>query len=267
MIYRSALLAIFSFMLVQTAYAGTVTLTGTCSGSVLPGNYIGFSIVNSGNDSAVNMVVTPSLHGLSTYNTSYRIPMLGPGASNAASFFVYNTSYNGSYPDAFYVQYGQGASTFYAVFPCLVGFGSFQQQSNIAITNVTTSQASVKVQLQNTGGNTVNVLLYGFAPPQFNLTKQTGVTIAPMSKANVTLSFTNSQAPGTSYSMAVAASYFDGSAVHSALKYFTVTSGSGSAQQAQPQFDPAETFIVVAIAVIVALIAISVLRKRKSRRK
>jgi len=120
MLKSNILISTFVFLaFLNLAHAGTVTLTGSCNATLVNSSIV-FSLSNSGNDSAYNLIISPIIEGATPLNTSYAISMLPPGQTKTLSVKLTNFGLNGSYVDAFYVTYQQGFSFFSAVFPCLV---------------------------------------------------------------------------------------------------------------------------------------------------
>ena len=96
--------------------AGTVSLTGTCSHS-LGNNTVLFSLENSGNDSAYNVHVLPSIEGEG--QRTYNLGTLEPKGYLYTYVNITNISAMGTYADYFTVAYQQDTQSFVAVFPCL----------------------------------------------------------------------------------------------------------------------------------------------------
>jgi len=111
-------------LLIGIASAGTVTLSGGCPPAVISNNAISFSLSNSGNDSAFNLVLTPFIQTAESVNSSYAINSLGPGASAIVNVSVKNIREPGTSGAYFILEYQQGSAVFAAVFPCLVHFFS-----------------------------------------------------------------------------------------------------------------------------------------------
>ena len=120
MLKFNILISIFAFLtFLNLAHAGTVILTGSCNATLVNSSIV-FSLSNSGNDSAYNLIISPIVEGATPLNTSYSMNVLAPGQTKTIYVKLTNFGLNGSYVDAFYVTYQQGFSFFSAVFPCLV---------------------------------------------------------------------------------------------------------------------------------------------------
>jgi len=245
---------IIAVALVQLSFAGTVTLTGTCPASLSQSsNYISFNITNSGTDPALNMLITPNFTGFSTYNKSETIPVLGPAQTVSRYFYIYNFSYPGTYAEAFTAKYGQGGSTFYAVFPCPVSIGR-SSQAGAAITSVKQgSGGTLNVTVSNPYSISVDAVLDVIAPPTISMTpKSRSVVLAPGSQQNFSFSFMAPTA-GQSLTTAVALSYLQNGTHYASLMDYVIV-GSGS--QAPQAGGGSDQTVIVGIAAVIAIILI-----------
>ncbi len=125
------------------ARADTITLTGTCSPSVVNAthDYIEFNLSNSGNGTATDILLLPKISGASSYNQSVSANILAPESTLQFMVYAHNLSYPGDYAENFLVEYGQGSSTFIALFPCLVPVLA-RTQSAVLIEDVANSSRS-----------------------------------------------------------------------------------------------------------------------------
>ena len=71
-------------VLSSSAYAGTVTLTGSCPNRVLGGAAL-FNLTNSGNDTAADVTIVPHIPGAHTASASYSVASLPPSSFRSSS--------------------------------------------------------------------------------------------------------------------------------------------------------------------------------------
>ena len=246
--------------------AGTITLTGTCTGAVSNQATLWFSLINTGNEGALGLVIQPHLHGFATNSAFYNVGLLAPGKPVNYTMSIYGNVLYGSYPEWFVVTYNQSASQFSAVFPCLVAVGQ-PSASAVAINSIQQQGNILRATIQNNGALPENLTLYGIAPPSFNITKEVNMSIQGYQETNVSFAMRSPNNTG-SYTVAVALSYRQGNRSYAALSTYVVSfnSLSSPSRQGLPSgLDTAETFIVVVIAVILALLVISVFKKKDKR--
>ena len=249
--------------------AGTVTLTGTCAGAVSSHATIWFSLVNTGDQDAQDIVIQPQLHGFSTNSSYFAAGTLAPDKPVNYTMPVLGNVLYGSYPESFVVTYNQGSSQFSAVFPCLISVGH-PSAGVVSITGIRQQGSVLNATIRNSGALPENLTVYGMAPPSFNMTGEVNTSIQGYQEKNVSFSMTVPKGAG-SYTVAVALSYRSGNLNYAALDTDVVSSSQSANVQQNPfALDPAETFIVAVIAVILVLLAISVFKngyQRGARRR
>ncbi len=265
------LVLVAALLLVQFSMAGTVTLTGTCPSAVAVNktSIFTFTMSNSGNDSALNLALTPSFTGFSSRNSTETIQFLGPGSSKTLDFYVYNFSHNGSYAEYFSAQYAQGSSQFNAVFPCLVDVGA-PVQSQVMIKGVSNSGDTLTVSLQNIGASTLqNVSVSGILPQGFSVSPESqATTLLPGENSTMEFSLSKPQLSGASYTAAVSASYTLSGVHYSSLSTFVLNfypstqSPSGLAPQPLSPF----TITGIIIVIIIILIIVSIIKNLREKR-
>ena len=255
-----ALALVAAFPLISSA--GTVTLTGTCAGAVSSHATIWFSLVNTGDQDAQDIVIQPQLHGFFTNSSYHAVGTLAPDNPVNYTMPVFGNVLYGSYPESFTVTYNQGGSPFSAVFPCIIAVGH-QSSGLVSITEIRNQGSMLNATIQNTGALPENLTVYGMAPPSFNITKEVSTVINGYQEKNVSFAITEPNGTG-SYTIAVALSYRSGNLNYAALDTYSYTVGSSQStnnQQNLPALDPAETFIAAVITFILVLLAISIFKK------
>lgn len=255
-------------LLAGIAGAGTVTLTGTCSSGVInkATSYATFSLLNSGNQTATNLLVLPKFAGGTALNTSEPLQSISPGQNLTMKFYFNNFSTPGGYAGSFTVAYSQGASSFFALFPCVLDFVNYTS-GIVQVSEINQSGNTISVSLVNLGAVAFNVSVAMLLPPEFYVypTNQS-VALSAGATQKVRFSFTQPTLSQASYAIAASASY-DAGGLHytsirqSALSFYN--GGAGTSQLAQ--YLP----YIIALAVIfliVFMIAFSMVRKGKRAR-
>ncbi|MEM3237002.1 MAG: hypothetical protein QXT89_01660 [Candidatus Micrarchaeaceae archaeon] len=257
-----AVLAVL-FVFGTTNASSTVVLSGTC-GKYPIGGAINFSLSNSGNTSAYSVVLSPRIVGISMPSGTYNISLLNPGESNTIEIPINNLHLIGSYVMYLIASYQQGASTFTAVFPCLITVNKSANSQIYATVTTSTSKgistinASIFSAVQQ--GIVANVSL--ILPPGFDyLTNSSyAVTLLPYARKNVTFTV---KAPQTfaSYSGGVALNYKLNGINYAALATIIIAQKSGN-----PLFNTASLVYYAAI-IIIVIIAFLIVRSAVSARR
>ncbi len=241
------------FLALVPVYAGTVTLTGTCTQQSQ--GLINFSLFNSGNDSALLVSVTPHVHAVNS--SVYTTNSIGPG--QMFSFVVQTAQHNnGSYVYYFSVRYSQTGSVFYAVFPCSTVFGNGTVGSvamNYSLSYYNTNYTIyVYVHNYENFGIADNISL--ILPQDFNYITQPFYTVEIPAGGNGTAVLkVRSNATG-SYSGAIVSNYLANGTDHASLLNIILT--PQSTQQAKSFISLNslfELFAVLVIALLILLIA------------
>ena len=254
-------------LLLGSAAAGTVTLTGSCVSRVLNGNTVQFGIINSGNDSAYSMLLAPVISGATPTSPIYNISALGPGEQKTINVTLENPLLRGAYVGYFIATYDQGAgSTFTAAFPCILYFYNTTISQILLSTNeslLSNGTVSVKVTATNAGSDAVNANVSIIVPPTLSQVSSPSfeVTLAPYATKTVTFYLTSLSTDQAAYGAAAAASYTAGGLGYAVLSKFVVsfekTSSGGVG----------DLLVVAVIAVIIVLLALLAFVFLKNRRK
>jgi len=267
MLKSNILISTFVFLaFLNLAHAGTVTLTGSCNATLVNSSIV-FSLSNSGNDSAYNLIISPIIEGATPLNTSYAISMLPPGQTKTLSVKLTNFGLNGSYVDAFYVTYQQGFSFFSAVFPCLVYINKPTVSPIYEVVRVTPlkNMVIVNVSLFNAARTPVNGTISLVVPPtlSFISNKSYGFTLQPYTNESFTFKL---QSPnnGASYSSAAVASFNMSNLHYSSMATFSITPYVAKSGLLSPL---EITAVIVAIILLIALFLLARSIKNKKRRE
>lgn len=222
-----------ALLVASTAYAGTVTLTGTCNQNA-GSNTLNFTLSNSGNEAGTNLTVQftilgPGYGGMENFSisqiapsgsASLSVPLGGIGAAP------------GTLPAYFLVKFHQDTEVYNATFPCLVNIGSSTSSQIYLTTNVIAVQPGltrINATVANQGNTAVNVNLGLILPPSFtyNHGAASSLTIAPHSsnstQFNVSYTLTNGNFGG-----AVAAYYLAAGEYHSTITSIVLSAEPGS---------------------------------------
>ncbi len=190
---------------VGIAYAGTVTLTGTCT-QQLNQNALSFSLHNSGNDSAFDVVVVPVMGSLR--GAAYESNSLGPGRTfNFTEPIVQHA--NGSYAYYFTTSYEQGSSSFDAVFPCMARFGN-NANGDIGLGYSVSQDGmnyTVYVSVQNNGSADITDNVSLMLPQSFVYVSQPFELVNASAHGTAGASFTVRSSAAGSYSGAAVSNY------------------------------------------------------------
>jgi len=267
MLKFNILLSIFAFLaFLNLAHAGTVILTGSCNATLVNSSIV-FSLSNSGNDSAYNLIISPLVEGATPLNTSYPINVLAPGQTKTIYVKLTNFGLNGSYVDAFYVTYQQGFSFFSAVFPCLVYINkpTVSPIYEVVRTTPLKNMVIVNVSLFNAARTPLNGTISLIVPPtlSFISNKSYGFTLQPYTNESFTFKL---QSPnnGASYSSAAVASFNMSNLHYSSMATFSITPYVANSTLLSPL---EITAAVIAIILLMALFILARSIKNKKRRE
>lgn len=245
-------------IVIGTVAASTVTLTGTCTQQANR-NILNFSLANNGNGTAYNVAVTPVEQGVA--GALLPINAISPGHASNISALVANPG-NGTFVYYFSVLYDQGASAFYAVFPCFVSFGN-AQRGNVSLAysySYGNNTYSINVSAYNNGISSISDNISLILPNSFSYVsgESSIVNIPPNGTAYASFRVRDS-APG-SYSGAIASDYrYNGTNRANMLDIvLEPVLAEGSSLPTGQLF---ELFAVVIVAFLLVLIARAVSRK------
>lgn len=265
---RTIASALLLVVLFGTASAGTVTLTGTCSLLNPNSTTLQFSLQNSGNDSAFNLIALPTIHGATPANVSYSMGNLTPNSKAVVNIGISNITEAGGHPTSIVVDYAQGDSYFSTIFPCLLYFlNTTTPQISLATypAALQNGNATIPVVAVNTGPRVISANIFLALPQTFTYAGASfyNVTMQPGQQAtlefNVSL-LSYSQANMQSYDVAAFAYYSLNGLAYATKQNFVISSAQTSTQSNGPILLMAALVVVV---VVMALIVFSLLRKRK----
>lgn len=267
---RSLLLCTLALLvLFGIVSAGTVTLTGSCVNYKIGSSTIPFTLSNSGNDTAYNLLITPVVPHAQTAQSLYNISSLGPGSSSTLEVGISNISEKGMSAAYFSLAYQQGSSVFTAVFPCLIPIKNATTSQvfvNINESAVENGVADVRVNVFNAGADeeTANVSL--ILPSTFTYRSSPSIllSLAPHKGSNVTFSLGFPAGYQASYSVAAVASYSKDNLSYTSLMTFLISSSGSSSESifGSLLFDAA----IALVALVLILILISLRKKRRKPR-
>ena len=271
---RPAIVLIFFFLLAWLAQAGTVVLNGRCAQSNQSSNTLLFYLSNSGNDSAINVAIIPSLSGATPDRASYKIGSLPPQSNTTVPIGFTNVIENGTHAARIVAVYQQGASSFTAVFPCLFYYG----HGNATVAQVLVSPSAgalengtvkIDVVVTNLGQNYLQANVSLALPPGFNYVGASHylVDLAPEGSAHVIFNASpppqSSGGAYTSYGAAAFASYSSGNLSYATMETFSIN-------PVQPPTALAGYLLfqiaLAAVVMIIALIAFSLFIRRRRHR-
>jgi hypothetical protein len=260
------LLYLFSMLLLLgVASAGTVTLTGSCRTLGLDSMAMNFTLSNSGNDSAYNLVVTPMLQNVQAQNNVYILDSLGPDSRNTLTVNVTGLTERGVSAGYFITTYQQGTEVFSAVFPCLYAFGNMTQSQILMTPHASIAHngnATVVMSVYNAGPTTISANVSLILPPALTYIggRSYQVDVNSGSFKNVTFNLLFKPSLSASFSVASFATYVQGNLSHASLSSFVLSSPSVQ----QSPFTLIITIIAAVIVIaIIALIISSMMKKRK----
>ncbi len=255
--------AVFLAVLMATAGASTVTLTGSCSNQLLDAahNSFTFNLTNSGNGTAMDFELVPVLSGMSSYNSMLAIPVVAPGGNYSLRFYAGNFSMPGGYAEYLLASYSQGSDVFTTFFPCLL-YANQVSQSMIRVSAVNQSGGVLSVTLLNNDvHNAINATVHVQAPLSFSVPEpNSSVTVAPYSQRTLHFNVSVPQLTSASFPIGVSVSYASSGVHYATIAQTVVSFGSGSKTAAGPGI--AAISIAVVVVAILLLIAASVIKRR-----
>ncbi|MDE1825740.1 MAG: hypothetical protein KGH61_04260 [Candidatus Micrarchaeota archaeon] len=262
-----AISALAMILLVGIVSAGTVTITGICRNNLLPGNVLNFTLLNTGNDTAQNLILSPVLSGAHPQNLTYPIPSLPPYVNVTTLIKVVNITRNGSFPDALILSYQQGTSTFQTIFPCIVDIGIGTSSQLYLSTNTLASKGIVliNVSVVNGGAGELDANVSEFLPPQFSPTSPSSYIVDLGPYATKNLLFT-AQYPSASasYTGAIGAQYFIDNVSYARMAPISIV----ASQPVEKGGTGYAILLVAALAIIIiGLIGRSALKKKARHRR
>lgn len=252
-------------LLMGLASAGTVTLTGTCGKYQQSNRTVNFTLTNSGNDTAGQLVITPLIQNAELANSSSTISALGPDSTAILNFSITGIKERGTSIAFFSVAYQQSTSIFTAVFPCLIALGSATTSQIILGENTTITgkgNATVKLRVINAALTQIDANVSLILPLAFTYlsSKYIPLSLAPGQSANVTFLLGFPQGGASSYSAAATARYSQGNLSHASLVSFVIN----TAPPASISLGSLVIyFIALVLFIVVLLIALSLVRRRK----
>lgn len=264
---KKAAYLITIFLLFSIASAGTVTLSGGCISSNTLTNTTAFKILNSGNDTAVQMVITPIIQNAESINSIYTISSLGPGSNFTINVTAENITTKGTSGAYLLAAYQQGGSVFTAVFPCLMSFGAKTESQLLLVVNSSTAlngSAKVKVSVYNAGKKalTVNVSLATPTSFSYESARYQQLVAQPSATTSTTFYLTIPTSVQSSYTVGAIASYIQDNLSYANFAV-TVLSSSGPSK-----IDLSSLMLfgtAAALAVVLALIGFSLLKGKKKQ--
>ncbi|MGC8586597.1 MAG: hypothetical protein ACP5HW_02850 [Candidatus Micrarchaeia archaeon] len=253
------------FFLVALVNAGTVTLSGTCQNYIV-NNSIMFSLSNSGNDTAYNLIISPIISGAVTLNSSFSVNALAPGRSFSIKVPLENFGIPGTYAEGFIVSYQQGLSVFSALFPCTVWFGK-PTVSPIYETikwNKDGDTAIINVSLFDGLGISYVGNISLMVPPTFSFisNKSYSFNVEPYTYSNFTFKVAFPKG-ASSYTLAAVASFTSDDLHYTNLVPFVVNTSAKSVVPRSYYILVAGAVIVLIIIILLTFIIRSMLRKKK----
>lgn len=249
-------------LLAYSASASSVTLTASCSNINIRNNsaYINFTISNTGDGNATNVVLTAAQSGVLS-STVNHISVFYPGNKSTVSFMVEKPSHYGNYGFGVNVAYTQAQQTFIVSFPCEVSYVN-NSVSLLAINNLSENNDVITAHITNMGNFPINATEYFIAPPYLNISGSAAhISVQPGStytlQSKIRYNSVNVTLP-----VALVLSY-----VKDNISYTSMSTTRFSLSKNGEMQSLTILFFIGIIAVIVALIAISLLVNRKKKAK
>ena len=266
------LLLLLPFMIAGTAFAGTVTLTGSCIQENAAYGKISFILVNSGNQSASSLSVVPSLIGSGKFYPVYTYNELMPGTQINLSINSQDINGSGVYPAYFNVSYRQGTALYSDVFPCTSGveIGNATVSSWIMLTYGISNASSgymIGVNALNAGYGTANATIGLVAPGGLDFSGQSTYDIEMRPGRTYSVNFTLGNMAGgySSYTAMLYATYRYGGLVHSTISDIVIKEHHAKSQVLG---DLVIFMGIFAFLIVVALLArIALIRSMRKRAK
>lgn len=255
------LLSIMVFIF-GVAYGGTVTLTGTCT-KALSQNNIVFNLSNSGNDTAYNIHVIPSIYYAQTNSSYYVSPSIGPNGVFVANILLQNITANGTYIDYMTVAYQQGGSVFSALFPCSASFNTQTSSQMLLSKNITYINGIyyINVTAFNAGKTGITPNISVILPEGFSYLNQNYNKTYIPGLSHQSYIFKVKNNVGGSYSGAVAAQYVNDNLSYATFLSFVLGQGVNT-QKIAGGINFFYVGIIVIILILIALIIRAAWKKK-----
>ncbi|MEM0200952.1 MAG: hypothetical protein QXD23_00930 [Candidatus Micrarchaeaceae archaeon] len=258
------IITILILSLIEFSYAGTVTLTGTCSKNINE-NFVNFSLINEGNQAATFLKIIPKMQNVTLNKTEYFLSSLTPNKTYFTDFFFKNITANGTYVDYFNVNYTQSNNSFSAVFPCLESFYTNTDSKILLTKNVTDKNGTYYINITAfNNGNTdklVNISL--ILPDDFQFLTKNYTLTKIKNQRNKTIQFiVKTGSKIGSYSGAIIASY-DNNNLHFATYQQIIISQNQESSTNQNNNFNIFTFLIGIIFIIFLILIIRAFLKSK----
>ncbi len=258
----------FSAFMLSYSFAGTVVLTGSCTRFVT-NNSFKFSITNSGNDSAYDLLINPYIANAAVAG-NYSANILQPGTTANFSIRLSNVTAKGTYADYVVVTYSQGSSFFSTMFPCLLSFNNATTPEiylSTSLYKVNSSVAAVNVSVFNAAKNNITANVSLLVPPfvSFEGPSSFSALLKPFSTYHFQFKLNLTNAKGISFTIAATASYI------ASKSHFAAMAILGVSQQAKTFSSNIGSVLLFGIAALIALLVLLIafvfVRSRKKRRE
>jgi hypothetical protein len=249
-------------ILIGSSFASIVTLTGACNSAYINKGYLNFSIINKGNGTAYNLVLTPVIPEANLNQTQYNIGNLTPNSIKYLHIRIPNSNLlNGSYANYVIAAYGQGTGeSFTAIFPCIISIGNVSQAS--VITSAKISRKGnfdyINTTIFNEYKFPINVTVSVLLPPSFNFEGQStkNISIGAYQEINTTFKI-SFPIENSSYSGAVTSQYLFQNKHYATIAFFIINTS-----QIPPAIGPLSinNLLIIIVAVIIILLIILMAR-------
>ena len=260
---------IMIMLLASNSSATTVTLSGTCNFSMInaTNNSILFNLSNSGDASAIGIILNPQIVGGGNVNSTVYINSLPPGSSAINSMHIENISKKGSYVLNIFTQYNQGTSTFYTIFPCEFYYGSYVL-SPLSVSSSIDKKGSLILNLTNDNSNAIDAKVEVLSPQGFEIGNATrSVNISAGANANYAFGIS---VPKGSYNATlpiISEVSYSNANTHYALFSTTDIVYDGNKKPSGINVSLYNILFGLIIIVILLLIAISKIKRKKETKK
>ncbi|MEM3202370.1 MAG: hypothetical protein QXY21_01740 [Candidatus Micrarchaeaceae archaeon] len=263
---------LFATFIIGISSSTTVTLTGSCSSSIIQingSNAFLFNLSNSGNGPAQNLTLLTSPYGLSASNVE-TLSILQPNTLHSFTFFVKNITYPGTYAVGIYVAYQQGTQTFAVSFPCIIYYKYYSIPLLIKSQNVKINGGILSFNVTNIVNYPISATAYFIAPPGIKFNKSiVNFTVSPLNTYHVAVSINESALEGLNMNInVVAIVYYIKNNTHYSLAFSPV---SINLLTIKPSNTPLNyllyTSIILIILLIILLIYAFVRRSFKRNKK
>lgn len=263
-----AMLLLGALILMPQSYgSSTVTLSSSCNYSSIGSGagIVGFSLNNSGNGPATDIIITPYSFAGDSYGVAHSYSSLPPSNTIKSNFPLGGFNEPGSYGLVFLVGYTQGTTGLFASFPCLVNTTKNVTAGLLHIENIQLSSGKLELSLINLYSTPVNATIYVGSPPFI----RTGFisknfTANPSAYTNLSTSISYEPIQGltnASFSVPILVSYTYGGTHYSSITNFIYET---SAHQSGTSILP---YVAIVIVALLALIGLSVARMKLKKGK